>query len=351
MRMFSMLVDFDCQVDTSDCYAQSWAVDFLNYIQLMRNTNTRMMYLELGHTFTLAVNDELKIYNWGLNDVCQLGKKITDYGDHHSPSISKSLSGLSPRVISCGDDHSIMIDYKNDVYMWGDNRKGQFGLGHPRNIDSIVKMTSLGKNLKTAVAKGNQTFVVTGDGNILKWPNKQYNCKYSPMMVKSNDDWIKFENISCGIDYAIAVTTNGLLFSYGENEKGQLGQGDYKRREIFTLIESFKDIGEKTVEVSCGHKHAISRTANGKVYTWGMGTYGQLGNGETENITNPHQVQLSDDIKLKTMKAISCQAGYNSSYILYEDHKVYMSGRSARKKPFSLNFKPLPLKNKVRNMN
>jgi len=40
------------------------------------------------------------------------------------------------------------------------------------------------------------------------------------------------------------------------------------------LIESLKELGEKVTEVSCGNKHAIAKSANGKVYTWGMGFYG-----------------------------------------------------------------------------
>jgi alpha-tubulin suppressor-like RCC1 family protein len=57
------------------------------------------------------------------------------------------VSRFNPRVISSGDDHTIVIDYKNDVYMWGNNAFGQLGLGHPRTVNNVVKMTCLGKNL------------------------------------------------------------------------------------------------------------------------------------------------------------------------------------------------------------
>lgn len=348
MRMFSMVIDFDCQTDTSDSYAQSWSVDFLNFIQLTKANNSRLMCLEVGHSFSLAVSDELKIFNWGLNDSRQLAKGITSYGDHHSPCVSKTLMNLNPRVIASGDDHTIMIDYKNDVYMWGDNKKGQLGLGHPRKVKSVVKMTSMGKNLKTAVAKGKQTYVVTGDGNILKWPNKQYHCKFLPMMVKANDSWVKFQNISCGYDYAIALTTNGLLFSYGMNDNGQLGLGDLKEREIFTMVEKLKDLGEKTMEVSCGYKHVVCRTANGKVYSWGLGSCGQLGSGDRESRNEPEAMKFSEDIKVKTLKAVSAQAGFNSTYVLYEDHRIYTTGRSAARKNDILSLKLYSFQEKVR---
>ena len=93
-------------------------------------------------------------------------------------------------------------------------------------------------------------------------------------MVRKNDPWVKFQNVSVGYNYAIGITTNGLLFSYGLNDRGQLGLGDYFDRKQFTMVEFLKENGEKMKEISCGNKHAISRTTNGKVYTWGMGFYG-----------------------------------------------------------------------------
>lgn len=207
-------------------------------------------------------------------------------------------------------------------------------------------MTSLGKNLKTVQCKGKHSFVVTGDGNILKWPNEENHCKFSPMMVRKNDPWVKFQNVSVGYDYAIGLTTNGLLFSYGLNDRGQLGQADYFNRNQFTLIEYLKENGEKMAEVSCGNKHAIGKTANGKVYTWGMGFYGQLGTGDDKNQWEPVQIQLTDP-KMKNIKALSVQSGYNTSYILYENRRVYTSGTNAYKQTNNFSFRRLKFEDRV----
>lgn len=187
---------------------------------------------------------------------------------------------------------------------------------------------------------------MTGDGNILKWPNEEHHCKYSPMMVAKNDPWVKFQNISVGYNYAVGLTTNGMLFSYGKNDRGQLGHGDYSDRKQFELVESLKENGEKVTEVSCGNKHVIAKSANGKVYTWGMGFYGQLGTGEDENKLTPMQILLSDP-KMKNLKAISVQAGYNSSYILYEDRRVYSCGTNAYKRLNNFSFKRLRFEDRV----
>jgi predicted nucleic acid-binding protein len=349
MRMFSILIDFDCQMDTSDFYKQSWAVDFLTFMKTLKRENTRLLQLEVGESFTFAITDELKIYSWGLNDYHQQTLPLNPLMNHNSPTLPRNLNRLSPRILSTGDDHSVMIDYKNEVYVWGSNRKGQFGLGHPREVKSIVKLTSLGKNLKSVASKGKTNYVVTGDGNILKWPNQEEHCKYVPMLMQMNEKWLKFQNVSCGYDYAIGLTENGILFSYGKNDYGQLGQGDNYDRDIFSIIESLKDQGEKITEVSCGNKHAVCKTANGKAYTWGMGKFGQLGTGMPDDFYDPELVYLPDQ-KLKSLKVISVQAGFNSTYLLYEDRKMYFAGRTALKQQNTFMFKKIKLGHKVKDL-
>lgn len=108
----------------------------------------------------------------------------------------------------------------------------------------------------------------------MKWPNKSLSHKFTPSLMTVREPGIKFANISCGMGFAIALTENGMLYSSGENSHGQLGLGDTYERDSFVFIEQFKIIGEKIREISCGHKHAICKSANGKVFTWGLGADG-----------------------------------------------------------------------------
>lgn len=132
MRMFSILIDFDCQVDTSDVYEQSWAIDYLNFYKQIQNKNARLLQIEVGESFTVAVSDELNMYTWGLNDHQQLGRPIDLTKSHYGPNQSRVMNHLNPRVLACGDEHSIMVDYTNNIYVWGCNLSGQLGLGHSR---------------------------------------------------------------------------------------------------------------------------------------------------------------------------------------------------------------------------
>jgi myosin-5 len=345
MRLFSVLIDFDCQVDTSDIYERSWAVDYLTLMQRLNKEGSRLMHIEVGESFTLAVNDEGKIYSWGLNDYMQLGRKIDPRTTHNEPKLCKPLQGLYPRIISSGDEHTIMVDYANDVYIWGGNSSGQLGVGHSRDNRNIIKLESLGKGIKAVTAKGKRNYLVTNDGKLYCWPNKSNTYKFVASPVPVIDQKTEFSQVTCGHDFAIALTINGLLYSSGDNKNGQLGQGDTMGRDAFTRIDSLKEYGEKITEVSCGHQHVICKSATGKVFTWGLGASGQLGLGTRKSAMLPMHVKGKD--QTVTYKARSVQATFCSSYILYETRKVYHAGPDSSNNGEDIYFKMLDYEPKV----
>jgi myosin-5 len=343
MRMFSVVIDFDCQVDTSDIYENSWAVDFLNFFQNVKSKGSRLLHLDVGESFTLAMTDDMKMYSWGLNDYCQLARKIVPTYTHNEPQQIKILGEIAPRMIATGDEHTIMIDYSNEVYAWGSNMAGQLGVGHSREPRSVVKLTSLKQNVKYIAAKGRQSYLITNDGKLYQWPNLEAEHKFSPSQCRISDPMVSFSQISVGMNFAIALTTNGLLYSNGSNHSGQLGLGDQKERKSFHLIESLRDYGEKTVEISCGYQHSICKTATGKVFTWGSGAHGQLGVGVRKNAIRPVLVKTPD----ASVKAKSVQAGYHCSYLLFENRKIFHAGALASTNSENLHFRPFNFEHKV----
>lgn len=98
------------------------------------------------------------------------------------------------------------------------------------------------------------------------------------------------------------LSTNGLLYSFGKsNSSGQLGHGDKNSRNLPTLIEKLKNLGEMIKFVSCGFKHVICKTGLSKIYCWGDNTCGQLGTGTFQNEVSPKVINLErlDSFKIK----------------------------------------------------
>ncbi|XP_003962937.1 protein RCC2 homolog [Takifugu rubripes] len=75
--------------------------------------------------------------------------------------------------------------------------------------------------------------------------------------------------------HSLLITTEGKLWSWGRNEKGQLGHGDTKRLEAPKLIEGLAD--HLVVAAACGRNHTLALTDNGSVYSFGENKLGQLG--------------------------------------------------------------------------
>ena len=85
-----------------------------------------------------------------------------------------------------------------------------------------------------------------------------------------------------------------------------------------SIIKGFENI--KFSHVSCGFKHAISKTTLGKIFTWGWGEHGQLGNSQFQSLNTPKQVRLD------LGNVIQVQAGMKCSIVLIENKTIYWAG-------------------------
>uniref|UniRef100_A0A8C3UYU2 Regulator of chromosome condensation 2 n=1 Tax=Catharus ustulatus TaxID=91951 RepID=A0A8C3UYU2_CATUS len=89
--------------------------------------------------------------------------------------------------------------------------------------------------------------------------------------------------------HSLLITAEGRLWSWGRNEKGQLGHGDTKRVEAPRPIEALA--GESIVAAACGRNHTLALTESGSVFAFGENKLGQLGLGnQTDAVPSPTQI-------------------------------------------------------------
>ncbi|XP_021016916.1 protein RCC2 [Mus caroli] len=92
--------------------------------------------------------------------------------------------------------------------------------------------------------------------------------------------------------HSLLITTEGKLWSWGRNEKGQLGHGDTKRVEAPRLIEALSH--EAIVLAACGRNHTLALTDTGSVFAFGENKMGQLGLGnQTDAVPSPAQIMYN----------------------------------------------------------
>ncbi|ETE57289.1 Protein RCC2, partial [Ophiophagus hannah] len=92
--------------------------------------------------------------------------------------------------------------------------------------------------------------------------------------------------------HSLFITMEGKLWSWGRNDKGQLGHGDTKRVDAPKPIEVLSS--ETVVLAACGRNHTLALTENGSVFAFGENKMGQLGLGnQTDAIPSPTQIMYN----------------------------------------------------------
>ena len=102
--------------------------------------------------------------------------------------------------------------------------------------------------------------------------------RLTPDIVTLPSSIKKIENIACGYEHTLLVTSNGDVWASGSGEQGQLGLESKGSVTMFTQIDSLKNISQ----IACGYYHSVALTVHGDVLTWGNGGHGELGHGDCE---------------------------------------------------------------------
>jgi alpha-tubulin suppressor-like RCC1 family protein len=361
-----------------------------------QNYDTIMIKKISCSNHSLLLTNEGRVYSCGLNDQGQLGFNSGNKEDdqdntdgrewsntgaytgpyHTRPTLIRGISNV--KEIACGQNHSVFLTREGHVYSCGSNSEGQLGLDStdlqkktPTLIETFYDSNSEGityTNIKiTKISCGfYHTLFLTSDGRV-------YSCGWNywgqlgldsldesiktPTLIETfydsnseaiNYTYIKITKISCGFNYSLFLTSDGCVYSCGENEYGQLGfdsgsntqdtdptdgrywitHKPYHTRPV--LIRTYYDSDSlsitytniKITKISTGQYHSLFLTSEGRVYSCGNNQYGKLGLDSSEaSIKTPRLISV-----LSNVREIAC--GYLHSLFLTSEGRVYSCGRN-----------------------
>ncbi|MBQ4331593.1 MAG: hypothetical protein IJC31_07140 [Spirochaetaceae bacterium] len=279
-----------------------------------------------------AITEEGKLYSWGKNSTGQVGNGTTEY--QTTPCLV--IDGKIKNVVSSGRDFVIAITEEGKLFSWGKNNQGQIG---DINADDSGLSNQLIPHLvegiagkvKDLIINDNTVFAITEEGKLFSWGNNQKgqvgNNSYDDM-IKSPQEvliGVKVKNVFISFNETVyAVTEEGKLYSWGNNINGQVGNN--KSADNLKQIEPhLVGISGKVKDIVLGPYTVFVITEEGELYSWGLNNFGQVGNGTDSGIqATPVKINLA------SKKVIS--VGYNnvldSVYAITEDGYLYGWGNN-----------------------
>ena len=130
-----------------------------------------------------------------------------------------------------------------------------------------------------------------------------------------------------GEKHTVCLSDEGILHSFGFSTKGQLGMGEVTRVSHPTKIENFYTLNNQILplpiikQVSCGAYFTICVDYDGSIYSFGENNYGQLGIGNTQHYNTPQKVQ-----DIPPVSSISC--GVFHTLVITEDNNLWSFGNN-----------------------
>lgn len=105
--------------------------------------------------------------------------------------------------------------------------------------------------------------------------------------------------------HGMLITKQGSVFAFGQNDVGQLGLNDNKKRTHPRLV----DVSDRIVDAACGQKHTLLLSEMGKVFVMGKNDCGQLGLGsekiQTQSTPRPILADMGKVVKVAAGAAFS----------------------------------------------
>ena len=263
-----------------------------------------IIQISAGADNFLILNESGRVFAYGQNSSGQLGDKNTIWT--RIPQIVRDLPKI--KQISAGGAFSLVVGEDNRVYSFGNNCSGQLGLGHELDPGYLPpRLKYLPPRLKYLPPKLKQR---------------------TPMMITFRLDGERIspiiKEISAGEKHVLILTENGVVYSFGNNDWGQLGIKNRISQYSPVLIDTLIIPG-KIKSVKAGHTFSLVLTENGFVYSFGSNNNGELGIGQ--NIPSKLKPVLIRNIN----NVIQICVGQYNSMILDNNGLVYLFGRRDRR--------------------
>jgi len=232
------------------------------------------------------------------------------------------------------NNHVLAITEGGQLWTWGRNNSGQLGTNNLICRSSPVTVAGGGTTWCDASAGLNFSTAVKTDGTLWTWG--QGNCgqlgngssglftvRSSPgITAGGGTNWSKVE-ASC--QHSIALKTDGTLWTWGDNTSGTLGDGSIIKRSSPVTVAGG---GTTWCAIGIGWRSGIAIKTDGTLWTWGENISGRLGDETTTHRSSPVTVAGGGTTWCFAARTTSASNGGHTSLAIKTDGTLWTWGQN-----------------------
>lgn len=293
---------------------------------------------------TLAVvkvnNGKLKMLIKEISNDITKDQILVESTDDATNTLASSVSASQADKVkvAAGNNHFIALKSDGTAYTWGLNNCGQLGTGDTTNRLTMTPVKINGEvatDIIDVAASTNHTVLLRKDGTVWAAGDNSYvllgtkesgDKKEFTQVADSNDTTEYLQNIIAiaTSEYnSYALTSNGEVYAWGENWRGQIGDGTI----VNTSYKPSKVQGiSNVIQITSGESGLEMLKSDGTVWGIGYNGYGQLGTGNTTNQTKLTQVLTAENTPITNAKHIN--TSNCATMITTQDNSLYVTGYS-----------------------
>lgn len=198
-----------------------------------------------GFGHTVAIDEAGDVWTWGSNFAGQLGDGTIGAVERKNKPVPVSKDTGLEKVtqVAAGFAHTVALDEEGNVWTWGSNDYGELG-----------------------------------DGNFGDDADRS-----KPVNISERTGLEKIIQIEAGLYHTVALDEEGNVWTWGNNASSQLGDGTNVNRSEPVAVSKETGLG-KVEQIAAGGYNILALDNNGIVWSWGYNYDGQLGDGS--NLTS-----------------------------------------------------------------
>jgi hypothetical protein len=181
----------------------------------------------------------------------------------------------------------LRVQLHSAAVSWGDNENGQLGNGSTAARTTYAGVSGLSSGVAQVSAGLDNSVALTTDGTVWTWGNGLVLGTGSstdstvPVQVPG---LASITQVSAGLGFDLALRSDGTVWAWGLNQFGQLGDGTTGSTPLIPVqVTGLTGV----TQIAAGNQFGLALRSDGTVWSWGFNEDGQLGDGNTANVSMP----------------------------------------------------------------